>query len=98
MDKLSKDQILNFNENDWEFERSSGYAGERNINSTSSEYNKWIFENEFQLRKSMLRKYKDDFNFLNDFIDDLDFDICVDSMIIDFLNKKYFDKDNYLKI
>ncbi len=89
--KYTRDQIFNFNDCDWQFERSSGYAGSRNINENSPEYMKWLSADEEWEMKSIKRDYSADFKLIADFrLDQLSLGEYPDYHIHEFLNKKYF--------
>lgn len=68
-----KEQVMDFQDSDWEFERSSGYAGYRNINECSSEYYKWIFDSNpwqdsMNTRKSLRDKYTEEYKVIMGFL------------------------------
>jgi len=90
--KYTKEEILLFNENDWEFGRSSGYAG---YYRKGSEYcdkeSNWIYEQDYMDRKNLLEKYYEDYKLLHNFrLEQLEFGKYPDYIIQDFLNNKYF--------
>jgi len=88
---FTKEEVLLFNENDWNFERSSGYSGQRNINTESPEYNKWIYLKEYYMRKLVKMDYYEDYELLHNFrLECLPFGEYPDYVIQEFLNKKYF--------
>ena len=88
--ETKKVNVEEFNENDWEFERSSGYAGYRNINMNSPEYDQWIHQSEFSEKRLNLRDYNYDLKLLHDFRrDTLPFDEYLDYVLKEFLHKKY---------
>ncbi len=88
--KYTKEQILGFNESDWEFERSSGYTGYRNINVCSSEYDAWIFCSEHSERSILKDKCQEDYDLLDRFQKIKDRETNLDEVIKQILNEKYF--------
>lgn len=91
--KYTREQIFNFNDDDWTFERSSGYCGQRNTNEDSPEYMQWISCDEEHERKCLKRQYEADYKLIHDFrLDQLPFGKYPDYHIHEFLNKKYFNK------
>lgn len=97
--KYTKEQIVNFNPDDWVFRRSSGYSG---YDLIDSEYNpkdvyhdesKWIYEEDFRLRKSLKDKYLSEKKFLEDFLKNYVANTVAITMINDiesYLDKRYF--------
>lgn len=82
-------QVVNFNEDDWTFERSSGYAGERNTNVTSLEYDRWIDSSEMHCRRVLRDEYREQMQTLLDFARSQGY--AVDTVKMEkFLNDKYF--------
>lgn len=94
--KYTKEQILGFNENDWSFRRSSGYAGYDPIKNpyTKDAYpdeSKWIYEDDYRERKRLKAKYEEEYRLLADFRNEcLEFGKYPEYVIQEFLNKKYF--------
>lgn len=88
--KYTRDEILNFNENDWEFRRSSGYAGYDHVNHPKDEQ-KWIYEDDYMQRKILKRQYEEDYKLISEFRNEcLPFGEYPEYIIQEFLNKKYF--------
>ncbi len=88
--KYTKEQVVGFNESDWEWRRSSGYAGYDNINHPNSE-SEWIYEEDYRARKSLKEKYDYEYKLLLEFVNDhFTRDSISDKTIPDFLNEKYF--------
>lgn len=88
--KYLKEEIVNFKESDWDFRRSSGYAGYDHINSPGDEQ-KWIYQEDFNRRKSLKEQYEYESKLLRDFrTQQLPFGQVPDFHIIDFLDKKFF--------
>lgn len=88
--KYTREEILNFKEEDWVFRRSSGYAGYDHINSPKDE-SKWIYESDFRERKNLKAQYEYEYKLIVDFrSDQLSFGSVPDFHIQDFLNKKFF--------
>lgn len=89
-----KEQVMDFQDSDWEFERSSGYAGYRNINQSSPEYGKWIFDSNpwqdsMNTRKSLRDKYNKEYKVIMGFL----CTIMPETPLIkveDYLDEKYF--------
>lgn len=89
--KYTREQIFEFNDCDWVFERSSGYAGSRNINKNSKDYGKWLSADEEWEMTSIKRQYEEDYKLIADFrLDQLPLGEYPDYHIQEFLNKKYF--------
>lgn len=88
--KYKKDQILNFKEDDWVWRRSSGYAGYDHKDNPNNE-STWIYESDFCARKSLKRKYEEEYKLISDFrTDQLPFGTVPEYMIQEFLNKRFF--------
>ena len=93
-DKPTKDEVLNFNEDDWVYRRSSGYCGYDRKNHPGDE-SKWIFEEQFYARRSVRDDYDRDYKLIADFrLDQLPLGEYPDYHIQEFLNNKYFPNDN----
>lgn len=88
--KFTKEQVLGFNESDWEWRISSGYAGYDNINHPKNE-SEWIYEEDYRARKSLKEQYNYEYNLLSEFRDDhVTTETISDRSIKDFLSEKYF--------
>lgn len=86
----TKEQILGFNEEDWIFRRSSGYAGFDHKNYLNNEQ-KWIYEDDFYAMKTLKKQYEYEYKLLSDFrLDQLPLGEYPDYHIQEFLNKKFF--------
>ena len=94
---MHKNEILNFNINEWIFRRSSGYAGYDNINQPNNEKT-WISESEYSERKKLKNNYLKDLEFISDFVTVIHKEqecnnhpyIIEKNLITNFLDKKYF--------
>jgi hypothetical protein len=90
--EYTKEQVLEFKESDWEFRRSSGYAGYDHKDSPNNEQT-WIYENDYSKRKSLKAQYEYEYKLISDFrLDQLPFGEYPDYHIQEFLNKKFFKK------
>ena len=88
--KYTRDEILNFNENDWNFRRSSGFSGYDHKDYPNDEQ-KWIYATEYNERRMILDDYRADYTLIHDFrLDQLPLGEYPDYHIHEFLNKKYF--------
>ena len=88
--KYTKEQVLNFKEEDWSFRRSSGYAGYDHIDHPNDEH-KWIYERDYMERKRLKAQYEYEYKLISDFrTDQLQFGTVPEYMIQEFLNKKFF--------
>ena len=86
----TKKQVLGFNESDWEFRRSSGYAGYDNIKYINDEKN-WIYAEDYMAIKSLKEKYDYEYKLLLEFVNDhLTKDTISNNAISDFLYEKHF--------
>lgn len=97
MKKYTKEEILNFNPDNWIFRRSSGYAGYDPISpseySTYRDEQKWIYEQDFFDRKRLKEQYEKDYNLIAQFRNEhLPFGLYSECVIQEFLDKKYFSK------
>lgn len=80
-----RDKIFSFKEDEWNFERSSGYAGERN-----SITNEWVHEREYCRRKRLKEEYEEKYKFLADFRSEcLPFGQYPEYVIVEFLEKHF---------
>jgi hypothetical protein len=59
----TKENVLGFNESDWEFRISSGYAGYNNIKYPNDEQ-KWIYESEYEELKKLKSEYEKSYSLL----------------------------------
>ncbi len=88
--KYTKEQVIGFNESDWEWRRSSGYAGYDNVNHHNNE-SEWIYEKDYGDRQSLKKQYEEDYKFASELLDG-----CIKPkeniplLITEFLDKKYF--------
>lgn len=88
--KYTREEILEFNPNDWIFRRSYGYAG-YDYKTYPNDEQKWIYESDYQKRKTLLEQYVYDYNLIASFrLDQLPLGEYPDYHIHEFLNKKYF--------
>jgi len=88
--EYTREEILGFKPSDWEFRRSSGYAGYDHIDHPNDE-SKWIYEADYNRRKSLKADYEYDYQLIHDFrLDQLPLGEYPDYHIQEFLNKKYF--------
>jgi len=88
---FTKEEVLLFIENQWDFERSSGNSGYRNREVDSQEYDKWIYKEEYDMRKLVKINYYEDYKLLYEFrLECLPFGEYPDYVIQEFLNKQYF--------
>ncbi len=88
--EYTKEQILGFNESDWVFRRSSGYAGYDHKDAPGNEQT-WIYETDFYKRKNLKAQYQDEYKLISDFrTDQLPFGKFPDYHIQEFLDKKFF--------
>lgn len=89
--KYTKNQVLQMERGDWEFERSSGYPGERNTNKFSKEFEAWIYEDEYNERLRLKDQYHNEYLTLIKFIEHLKMEAKTDhKQILSFLEDKYF--------
>jgi hypothetical protein len=88
--EYTREQVLDFKESDWEFRRSSGYAGYDHKDSPNNEQ-KWIYESDYSKRKSLKAQYEYEYKLISDFRrDHLPFGEYPDYHIQEFLDKKFF--------
>lgn len=89
--KYTKEQIINFNPEDWVWRRSSGYAGYDHKDFPKNEQ-KWIYESDYSNRKNLQAKYKEDYAFLEDFLNSQFAPVTstIHLRITDYLDQKYF--------
>lgn len=88
--QYTREQVLDFKESDWNFRRSSGYAGYDHVDSPNNEQT-WIYEADYSERKRLKAQYEYEDKLLRDFrVDQLPFGSVPDYHIQDFLNKKFF--------
>lgn len=89
--KYTKEEIVNFNPEDWLWRRSSGYAGYDHKDFPKNEQ-KWIYESDYSHRKALQAKYQEDFNFIEDFLIQTTKPgvFWEKKTIEDYLDKKYF--------
>lgn len=88
--KYTKDQIINFNPDDWNWRRSSGYAGYDHKDHPNDE-SKWIYESDFMARRRLKEQYEEEYKLLHEFRRDcLPFGKYGEVVLQDFLNKRYF--------
>lgn len=89
--KYTKEQIINFNPEDWVWRRSSGYAGYDHKDFPKNEQ-KWIYESDYYNRKNLQAKYKEDYAFLEDFLNSQFAPVTstIHLRITDYLDQKYF--------
>lgn len=92
--KYTKEEIVNFNPEDWLWRRSSGYAGYDHKDFPKNEQ-KWIYESDYSHRKALQAKYQEDFNFLSDFLLSSfgTNEYFGPTTISDYLDKKYFKEE-----
>lgn len=85
--------IKSFDENEWMFERSSGYSGFRNKNS-----GEWLITSKWNIRKRLFVELEEKMKFLSDFRSQyLPLGEYPDCVLLEFLDK-YFEpqvKDVY---
>lgn len=89
--KYKREDILQFNENNWNFRKSSGYSGYDLVSSPNDE-SKWIYEKDFLDRRSLKKSYLNEYDLLVDFATQT---VCKKDgisprVVEDYLNKKYF--------
>lgn len=92
--RYTKEQILNFKEDDWNFRRSSGYAG-YDHNDTPGDEQSWIYEEDYNARRHLKAEYERDYNLIVEYNKSIEFEktkigCYPDYVIQEFLNKKYF--------
>lgn len=85
--------VQDFKENDWTFERQSGFDGYRNKTT-----NEWIYADDYSQRERLKGQYLADYELLHQFrLDHLPFGEYPDCVIQEFLHNKYNKKwKNYL--
>lgn len=92
-----QEQILNFNPRDWEFRRSSGYAGYDHKDHPNDE-SMWIYERDYFERIDVKSKYEKEYKLLSSFRGEcLPFGKYPEYVLQEFLNKRFFDEDGNLK-
>lgn len=89
--KYKREDILQFNENDWVRRTSSGYLGYDHVSAQFDE-SKWIYERDYSDRKFLKEKYLAEYDLLVDFATKT---ICkkdgISPQVVgDYLDKKYF--------
>jgi hypothetical protein len=89
--KYTKEQIVNFNPEDWVWRRSSGYGGYDHKDFPKNEQ-KWIYESDYFNRKHLQEKYKRDYAFLEDFLNSQFAPVTstIHLRITDYLDQIYF--------
>lgn len=79
------EKINSFDNQEWSFERSSGYPGFRHRIT-----NEWIYQNEARQREIVKQDFERDLKLLHDFRrDSLPFGEYPDYVLLEFLEKKY---------
>ena len=88
--KYTREQILGFNESDWVFRRSNGYAGYDRVDQSNNK-STWIYEADYYNRKRLKEDYNKDYTLIAEFrSDQLPLGTYPDFHIQEFLNTKYF--------
>lgn len=89
--KYKREDVLQFNEDDWNFRRSSGYPGYDSASSPNNE-SEWIYERDFLDRRYLKDLYLNEYDLLVDFATQT---VCkkdgISPQVVgDYLDKKYF--------
>lgn len=88
MKKLTKNETLSFNEEEWYFEVQSGYAGWKNKVT-----DEWLYESDYTRIISNRESYKRDYHFIKDF-DMSSFNVYSREHIEEYLDNLYFNEEN----
>lgn len=98
--RYKKKDVIDFNPCNWNFRRSSGYAGYDHIDTPGDEQS-WIYESDYNDRRRLKEQYQDEFEFLKDFLaaqysneilNEFSYSASI-LLIHEFLDNRYFNKD-----
>ena len=91
MEKLTYEQFMSFNPNDWKYEVIGIFAGYRNVNQFSKLFNETMFYTDYVRTCLDYAKFKRDYNMFKNFQSKhLPKTKYSDDVIIKFLKNMYF--------